>query len=210
MTEPTLPEASCCSPAIAKTGYLDLFYASLFQPVSTFKTIATENPLDSRHLFFGLLSVILISTIAPLIHTASVGGSPLMLIVTVPLAAVGGLIVWGFIGLLIALLAYAFTGHARIRTFLALSGLATLPWILMGPVCLLKIGLGPVGVALCIIGSLLIWLWSVLLFALAITETYRMTADRVLIVLAAPFAMSVVLFGWIVGFIDNIRQMAPF
>lgn len=211
MTESTPMETPCCpSQGDIRADYLELFYATLFQPVHTFKRIADEAPVNNRLLFFSLISVILISSIAPLVHLATVGGEPAMLVLTLPLSAVGGLIVWGFMGLLIALLAYAFTGQAKIRTFLTLSGLATLPWVLMGPVSLLKVGLGGIGMALCIIGALMIWLWTVLLFALAITETYRMTAERVLIVLAAPFAMFLVLMAWIVGFVDNIRQMAPF
>ncbi|MCE3235455.1 MAG: hypothetical protein K0Q50_1635 [Vampirovibrio sp.] len=211
MTEPTpMMEAPCCAQADIKTNYLELFYATLFQPVQTFKVIAEEAPANNRLLVFSLISVILISSIAPLVHLATLGGQPAMLVLTLPLSAVSGIIVWGFMGLLIALLAYAFTGQARIRTFLTLSGLATLPWVLMGPVSLLKIGLGGIGVALCIIGALLIWMWTVLLFALAITETYRMTVERVLIVLAAPFAMFLVLVSWIAGFVENVRQMAPF
>ena len=216
MAEPTLnPDMNtghCCEETDIRACYLELFYAVLFHPVSTFKSIAADvhgTQGDNRLLFFSLISVVLISTIAPLVQLAAVGGNVSMLVLTLPLSAISGLLVWGIMGLIIGLLAYAFTGEAKIRTFLTLSGLATLPWILMGPICLLKVGLGGPGLVLSVLLALVVWLWSILLFALAVTQTYRMTAERVLIVLAAPFAMSMVLLAWIVGFVENIRQLGP-
>jgi hypothetical protein len=136
------------------------------------------------------------------------GGNPTNLVWSLPLSAVLGVAVWGLAGLLISLLGYAFTGKTRVSQFLTLSGLATLPWIFMGPVSMLKIGLGPLGALLFVLLGLLIWLWSVLLFALALAETYEMSPDRVLVILAAPFAMSLVLLSWLLGFIDNVRLLA--
>ncbi len=200
---------SCCDESDIRACYLELFYAVLFNPVSTFKSIAADAGGDNQLLFFSLISVVLISTIAPVVQLAATGGEAGMLVLTLPLSAISGLLVWGMMGLMIGLLAYAFTGESKIRTFLTLSGLATLPWILMGPICLLKVGLGGPGLVLSVLFALVVWLWSILLFALAITVTYRMTAERVLIVLAAPFAMSMVLFAWMVGFVENIRQLGP-
>lgn len=189
-------------------SYLELFYAALFHPVQAFKDIAAEPQANSRLLFFATITVVLVSTLAPLVHMTNQGGNPSSLVWAMPLSAVMGTMIWGLMGLLISLLAYAFTGQSRVRTFLTLSGLATLPWIFMGPVAMLKIGLGPVGLILFVLLALGVWLWSVLLFALALAETYQMTPERVMIVLAAPFAMFVVLLSWMCGFIDNIRQLA--
>jgi hypothetical protein len=189
-------------------SYLELFYATLFHPLQAFRDISAEPQANSRLLFFATMSVVLVSTLAPLVHMTNQGGSPSSLIWTMPLSAITGVIIWALMGLLIGLLAHAFTGQSRARTFLTLSGLATLPWIFMGPVAMLKMGLGPVGLILFVVMALLVWLWSVLLFALALSETYQMTPERVMIVLAAPFAMFVVLLSWMCGFIDNIRQLA--
>jgi len=109
-----------------------------------------------------------------------------------------------------------------------LSGLASLPWIFMAPATLLKSGLGDLssaifgmdeaGLALsnaadigatalfCLIG-MGIWLWTVLLLVTAVTESYRLSAEKVVIVIAAPFAMFLVALGWTVGFILNLRQV---
>ncbi len=198
------------NPQAIQGSYLELFYATLFHPVRTFALIAAETsaPLGNRQLFFASLSVVGISALAPLLQLANQGGETVSLFWQIPLSAVAGVILWGLMGLFISLFAYAFTAQARAKTFLALSGLATLPWILMGPVSLLKIGLGPVGVIAFVLLALLVWLWSVLLFALALAETYKMSPERVLIILAAPFALSGVLLAWVAGFIDNISQLA--
>ena len=189
-----------------QNSYLSLFYVTLFHPVQAFTSISRMPEWNSRLLFFSIISVILVSTIAPLVHMATLGGNPAQLVWAMPLSAVGGLMIWGLMGLLIGLLAYAFCGKARVAVFLTLSGLATLPWVLMGPVSMLNVGLGPVGGLCFMLLALGIWLWSVILFALALAETYGMTPDRVLIILAAPFAMSLVLLSWLFGFIENIRQ----
>lgn len=191
-----------------QNSYLALFYATLFHPVQAFTGISRMPEWNSRLLFFSIISVVLVSTLAPLVHMATLGGNPSQLVWAMPLSAVGGVMLWGLMGLLIALLAYAFCGKARIAVFLTLSGLATLPWVLMGPVSMLNVGLGPLGGLLFMLLALGVWLWSVILFALALAETYGMTPDRVLIILAAPFAMSLVLLCWLLGFIDNIRQWA--
>jgi hypothetical protein len=213
MTEstPELPVYSDEVPTLdsIRTNWLDLFYAAMFHPVRTFKSIAAEEQPGNRLLFYALLSVLLVSVTAPMVHIANVGGSPSGLVVSMPFSALVGLLIWGFMALVIALLAYAFSGEARIRTFLILSGLATLPWIFMGPISLFKIGIGVTGLVLCALLGLIVWLWTIVLFALAIMTTYRMTAERVLIVLATPFAMMMVFIGWIVGFIRNIIHLTP-
>lgn len=191
-----------------QVSYLALFYATLFHPIETFKTIARTSQRINRLVFFGIISIVLVSALAPMVRLATEGGQLSSLVWAMPLSVVGGMFGWGFMGLLVSLLAYAFTGKSKAGTFLALSGLATLPWILMGPVTMLKIGLGPVGVVFFALLALAIWLWSVLLFALALAETYDMTPERVLIILVAPFTMSLVLFAWFYGFIHNIRQLA--
>lgn len=189
-------------------GFLDVLYNTLFHPVSTFQGLAESTVSPNRPLFYALITVILVSAMAPLVKIANMGGQPIELVFAMPTSTVAGVIVWGMMTLLIGLLAYAFTGQARFRTFLTLSGLAALPWLLMGAVCVLKFGIGPVGSALSIIGTLLIWLWSVLLFGLALMHTYRMTAERAMILLATPFAAQFILLGWILGFAGNIRQLA--
>lgn len=189
-------------------SFLDAFYNTLFHPVSTFRALGEVSPMHNRALFYALLAVILVSAMAPLVQMANSGGKPASLILAIPSSTISGVIIWGFMGLTIGLLSYAYTGQARIRTFLSLSGLATLPWVLIGPASVLKFGLGPAGLAIYVLLALLIWLWSVLLFGLALMTTYRMTVERALIVLVTPFIAQLILLGWIFGFWGNVSQLA--
>jgi hypothetical protein len=191
-----------------KSNFLDTLYDTLFHPIITFRALDETETANPHFLFYALAAVITVSALAPLIQLANTGGDFGGLALGIPFSTIIGVAVWGFMALTTGLWAYAFTGHARIRTFLTLSGLATLPWILMGPVSVLKFGLGPIGTAIAVLGALLIWLWSVLLFGLALMITYRMTIERALIVLATPFTTQLILLAWIFGFFGNVRQLA--
>lgn len=190
-----------------QASYLDSFYGTLFQPLATFKAIATITEPVNRFLWYGFASVLLISAMAPVVKLVTFGGQTEDLVLTVPISIFFGMSLWCFVGLFVGLWAYAFSGHTRIRTFLTLSGLATLPWLFMAPVSLLRASLGFYGSLLCLVLSLGIWLWTVFLFAVALTQTYRMSAEKVVIVLAAPFAMFLVFAGWAIGFLLNLRQL---
>jgi len=209
-TPSTAPDvwAAPTLPAL-RESYLTTFYATLFYPVQAFRRIVADPEPGNRLLFHALMSVLLVSTTAPMAHMVMSGGRPSDLVMTIPFSAIVGVLAWGLMAMIVGLLSYAFTGKARIRSFLILSGLAALPWLLMGPVGLLKIGLGAVGLVLCAMLGMLVWLWTTLLFAFAIMTTYDMSAERVMIVLVMPFVMLLVCLGWLVGFIDNIRHLAP-
>lgn len=196
-------------PELDFSHYLDTVYGVLFYPVRTFQTVADLESLPNALLCAGLMTVLIVSALTPVVHVAGSGGNLGLLLLSIPLHTVAGLFMWVAMALIVGLLAYAFTAKSRLRHLLCLTGLATLPWVLMGPVILFKVGLGTLGVALSAIAGLLVWLWTVLLFALAITVTYRMTADRVLIVLVAPFVMMLVFFAWMGGFVSNIIHLGP-
>lgn len=188
---------------------LDLLYGVLFHPVSTFNRLADQEGPTAGQLFTGLMTVVVISAIIPVVRTIAVAGKASDLIFAVPFHTVLGVLMWAAMGLIIALLAYAFSGQARVKTFLCLSALATLPWLLAAPAALLKMGIGALGVAFSALLGLGIWLWTVLLFALAIHVTYRMSAERVMIVLVMPFVMLLVFLFWVGGFFSTIRYLSP-
>lgn len=192
-----------------RANWFDLMYATLFYPVRTFRVIAAEEQPGNRLLFFALITVVLISSLAPIVQLANLGGRASSLAMTMPFSAVLGTLIWIFMALVISGMAMAFSGQSRIRTFLILSGLATLPWLLMGPVSLLKIGLGTVGLLLYWFLSIAVWLWSILLFIVALMNTYHMTAERVAIVMVMPFVMLLVLMGWLASLVNNLRQLLP-
>lgn len=195
---------------MCKEDVLDSFYNVLFHPVQEFRRISEDTPTDSRWLVVSLMFVLLVSAFGPIVLFADGKDHDLMgLIYKIPMSAVSGLLLWVLMAGIIALLAYVFMGSSRFKTFLTLSGYATLPWVFLGPVVLLKTGLGGFGTFIGVVAGLSIWLWSVVLFALALGHTYRLTADRVIVLLAMPFVMGLLCLSWFIGFAVNIQHLFP-
>lgn len=188
-------------------GFPDLLYGTLFQPLKTFSGMAAAVHPGNRPLFYALVSVLLTSSLMPVVQMAQMGGDPADLTFSIPISALGGLIAWIGAGTLTALAAYAFTGKARFRMFLLLSGLALLPGLLLGPVSLLGIGPEPVALLLRALPTLLIWVWSSLLFALAIMATYEMSIERVFIILCMPVFVLLAGLGGVISFIGMLLQL---
>jgi hypothetical protein len=209
-----MSDMSSATPSLAELearhpSFLDLFYQTLFYPVTTFRSIASGPWADNRMLFYALGAVILVSATAPAVHLAASGGTLGGLIALMPVYTVVGVFIWAFVALVLSLLSYAFLGETRIRTFLVLSALATLPWLLMGPVMLFKAGLGQVGDFISAVLGLCIWLWTTLLFALAVMCTYRMSVERVLVIFLLPLASLLIVTGWVAGFVLNVAHLMP-
>jgi hypothetical protein len=185
-------------------GLLDSMYGILFHPATTMAALACEESLP-----FGLsvFWIAFVSGLAPFIQLAIQGGTPTFLWLAVPLSILSGLVSWGFVSILIAGLAYAFRQPFYLEKLLTLSGFSTIPWVLMGFTLLFKASLAGWGTILFVLFSLIIWLWTVILYSMAIGKTYQMHAGQVLIVLAMPFGMSVIWMAWLVGFIGNIQQL---
>lgn len=183
---------------------LDTLYGILFHPKATMNLIAEQ---EKPPLILAAMWVAVVSFLAPFIQVALVESDTQLLFLTAPLAVITGIVSWVFINMLIASLAYAFNRHFHIKTLLTLSGLATIPWVLMGPALLLKTGLGDPGKLLFVLAGTAIWVWTVLLFGLAIAKVYQANFIRVSIILTMPFGMSLVLLAWLIGFIGNAQQL---
>ncbi|MBK8189439.1 MAG: YIP1 family protein [Vampirovibrionales bacterium] len=184
---------------------LDAFYNGLFHPVREYRRIS-ERPTNALLLEGGAF-ILLTSAMAPVVGALWEGGNPRALLWEVPLNTVIGALIWLAMGGILSMLAYAFTGESRLRAFLILSALSTLPWWLMGPLVLLKNGLGAVGDSVGVLAGLFIWLWSALLFCLAVGVAFRLSLERTLVVLAAPFAFAGVALCWALGFISRLSQL---
>ncbi len=193
---------------MAISAFNELFYNGLFHPVTAYREIAKEETPSNQILFLALLFIVLVSGTAPVVDAIwKSAGEFSSLGVLIPLKAVGGFAVWLIMGSVISTLAYAYTGQSRFKTFLVLSALSCLPWVLMGPLALLKVGFGELGSMLGFAGGLGIWLWSVFLFALSIGVTYELPLERVFIVLVMPFVFTLIALGWIFGFFINLGNI---
>jgi hypothetical protein len=188
--------------------YLDRVYDTLFHPITAFQKMDSDSN-SNQLLFEGLLTIIGVSAIAPILHLITHGGDFGSLAYEIPIQAVMGIVMWLFIAFLFSMIAYAFTERSNFRKLLILSAYATLPWLFLAPLTLVKTALGVTGDVIHTLIGLVIWIWTVLLFALALMKTYQLSADRVIIILLVPILMSLVATAWVSGFIVNIMRLLP-
>ncbi|MBY0450829.1 MAG: YIP1 family protein [Cyanobacteria bacterium] len=193
-------------------NFLDIIYGGLFQPISLFRRMAQFESIPNRWVILGLILIVLVSAVEPLLafNLRGEGHNLAFLLLEIPFYANLGVFIWLFMAGVMGLLSRVYRGKSEFKLFLVLSALSTLPWFLMAPIVLLKFALGVVGMVLAAVSGLIVWLWTVLLFALAIGTTYKLAADRVLVLLTLPFAFSLIAITWIGGFFVNMSQWLHF
>ncbi len=190
-------------------GFLGLIHDTLFHPVRCFEAVAVKEESSGELLLYGSLIVVATSALTPIVQAIwSGGGEATGLLVETPFKLIFGLMIWLFLGSVISATAYGFQGDGRFKTFLTLSGLSALPWLFSAPVAVAKHSLGEAGHFLALIAALGIWLWSVTLFGWAFGATYKIPADRILMLLLMPFAFSAITFIWFIDFFSNLFQLS--
>lgn len=184
--------------------FLYIFYNILFHPSQEFRVVSMGPVPKDVLLAYGSIIILVVSAMgvvfSPLNDTAD------GLVFKMILSAVGGLLFWLLTGLIFSTTAYVFGDRGRPQTFLILSAFATAPWVLLPILMLFKHVLGGFGNFIAITGSLGLWLWSAVLFLMAIKYTYNMSLDRVLLITAIPGMMSFLWFSWVWGFFFNLFQ----
>ena len=189
----------------------DLISGTLLSPKSLFDYLA-DSPitLQQPYLWFSLLIVLLVSAGIPIHMAIGAGELPwTTTLYSVTFAPVGGVIAWFSTAALFASLGFVFQSKTRLIALLTLTGFATLPWIFLGPARLLSEALPePAGLILGLPLYGLIWLWSVVLFLLAIGVVFKLSLDRLLIFLALPMGMMLLCFNWLLGFFDTLARFS--
>lgn len=182
--------------------FLNIAYNILVHPSQEFKVVSVGPVPKDILLAYGAVIVFLVSGIgvlySPMIATTS------GLFLKFLLSATTGLILWLFTGTVFSTAAYIFGTRGRPQTLLILTAYATLPWVLLPSVMLFKGTLGAFGQTISILGSLGIWLWTVILFLMALRYTYNLTLERVLLAAGLPIMMTFLGIGWISGFFFNL------
>ncbi len=188
-----------------------LFYFTVVAPRQTFQAISDfskdqpkGNP-GNHWIMHSVLAIALVSGLAPALTFALEGGDLSALMFNVPSQMIFGLGMWLFMAMVISLVAFVFSGKSQVRLLLVLTALATMPWLLSGPIVLLQETVPYIGVVL----HGLLWLWSSILFAMAVAETYKLSLEQTAIVLVLPFLMGTVSLFWVFGFFINMARMMP-
>ena len=129
------------------------------------------------------------------------------LIYQIPLQIILGVGHWLFLASMIAATAYIFSNNSQLKLFLTLTAFSFFPWVFIGPITFLQVNSsGFIGI-FCGLTTIIVWLWTILLFALATSTCYRLTLEKTLLLMAVPFFMTLVFISWTSGFITNIIHL---
>jgi Yip1 domain len=212
MVEP-IPFPESPRPIHARMGFLDLVFGTLFQPIKTFRQVSGPNTHSSGIFISAICCIALVSISGAIISQIVSHGDVGALAFLIPLKIVIELVKWLWFGGIVGITAYIFYGKAHYETFLKLSGLAVLPELLLSPVVLISQSMHP-GTLEAAFSSLflgfaifMIWVWTSLLFVLALIEAYTMSAPRAFLFFLLPIMLIMSLFGGITEMIGELIRL---
>ena len=184
-------------------NFLSNVYGALFAPFKTFDSIVEQ---EHPPVFEAFIIVIMVSIIGCVNFNSS--QSIWILALSLISYVVFAIISWVFMAAVIDGLASIFSKENHFDTLLSLTALSLLPWLLMGPVSLFKSGgmegLSLIGVLIAIILGSVIWFWTLILFLLAISKTYKFSIAKVFLLAIMPFLASIIMFFWMTGLVGNL------
>jgi Yip1 domain len=174
--------------------FLITVYEGLFDAVALYERIATGWPRETRHGLYATFWVFALATFGTLLEGSfsRFDGTTLF---SAAFAGLTGMGIWLLTGLTFASIAYCFRSQGKPLLLLTLTGYAVLPWLFLGPLFLLRNTLGVVGELVHVTGLILLWVWSTVLFLLALQKTYNLSMDRVLLMGLVPVLAGTL--GWV-------------
>jgi len=180
-------------------SFLDLVYGTLFHPIKTFRQLSAPNGHQGV-LISAIICVALTCIVDTVVEQILSKGPVTPLSYLIPLKIIVGMIKWLWMAGMLAVAAHVFSGRALYEPFLQLSGLAFLPELLLSPVVLIVQSLqygSWATFATIFLGlvAFLLWIWSSLLFVLALVETYSMSVGRAFLCLLLPLMLLISLSG---------------
>lgn len=204
-----------------RRGFFDLIYGTLFNPSATFRAIAGEPPVFYGFLIF--MSVVVITSLVNIILPQDMGEMPPELAEVLaqagPSLVIVGAIVstlfWFIQAGILQVIAELMGGRGKAVGVLTVLALAGIPSVLAVPFRVLGYFLGDsfVGSFLTIVGSLLVFVWWVVLLVLGLREVHQISTGKAIAVIISPFAglmlMLIVtiisLFAFIAPLLSNIQ-----
>lgn len=185
--------------------FLDIFYNILFHPAQEFKVVAIGPVPKDLLLAYSAIIVIVVSAIG-VVYTPMASATTEGITFHMLLAGFSGIVFWVVSGSIFALTSYIFCQRGRPMTLLILTGYATLPWLFLPVTMLFKDVLGSIGNTIAIMGALGLWLWTTVLYLMALKYTYSLSLERVFLAASLPLLMSFLGVSWVGGFFFNLIQ----
>lgn len=104
---------------------------------------------------------------------------------------------------------HCFAEQTRFRQTLTVVFLSAVPWLLFAPLAFVKSAMGFTGSLMGLIGGLILWGWSVVLFAIGMKAVYQLNIERTIIFLTLPLSMMAVFFMWVSDVFSRMNQILP-
>jgi hypothetical protein len=187
-------------------SFLDVAYGVLFSPGRLFVSVKTEGTEHrNRLLSHGLLMVVIISLLGAVYSPFTKTLDDIL-----PQGLWGifsGIVWWLFTAVLFAVASYSLGGTGRLQTTLTLTAFAMWPWVLLPVLMLFQESASIWGSFVAVAGQLVLWVWSGLLFLLAIKMTYTLNWPRVLLLMGVPLLMGWLALGWFTGFVSLMLRL---
>lgn len=181
-----------------KDNILSYVYGTLFSPVKTFDDVLESS---TSKVFEAFCIIIIVS----FIQSLGIFDSNSFLYLGVYLVSYIIIAVssWVFVACIISLLCWVFSKQLNINMILTLTGFSILPWLFMPAISLFKtVGIG--GVVLSVFLNLIIWIWTAVLFILAVSKGTNISLGKSIVLIITPFAGAIIVLAWLSGFISNI------
>ena len=174
-------------------------YGILFHPVETFRNVFSDKPYK-----FPLGVVLFSALFLTMLGNDAFGVGFLGVFFS---KAVGLIVYWLFYAFFIDLMARMFNIKGRYSKLLTLMSFSFIPWMFLAPLKLLK-GFSEWTSVIAVLLLLGVWLWTIALQMLAVSETYEIPRKNAIIILLIPYLGTILYFIWVFDFFIKLSQVA--
>ena len=114
---------------------------------------------------------------------------------------------WIFFSFFVDIMARMFNINGKYSKILTLMAYSFMPWIFLAPLKLLKnfFFISDIIATVMVLG---IWMWTIALQMLAISETYEIPRKNAIIILFIPFIGTILYFIWVADFFMKLFQLS--
>ena len=181
------------------TDILATVYGVLFHPVETFRNADWEKPYKFP-LCVILFAVLFLTILGN--DTWGIGFFSMYMARAINISCY-----WLFFSFFIDIMARMFNIKDKYPKLLTLMAYSFIPWIFLAPLKLLK-SFSEFTEVISMILLLGVWLWTIALQMLAISETYEIPRKNAIIILFLPFIGTILYFIWLADFCMKLAQLS--
>jgi hypothetical protein len=193
VTEPTVQPAHAESDSSQAGGFLSLLEGVLFAPRATMSALPAHQWPPALMGVAWLIVVTVVVTLGQYIWKGD-EVSTFWLSVDAVWASMGSVLAVLLLSAVIRGFGGVFNKPGSYRRLVGLLSLSTLPWLLYGPLAILKISLPFMGEMVAFFIGLGLWFWQLVLFAMALSESFQISFSRAVLFMLLPVGMTWWLF----------------